>query len=184
MPKIPKAAIVGTFPTHKSNRNFEWYYSGEGNRFWDVMAAVLECKFRHRENEPAKEERQAAMEKNGIVLTDMVKTCYRQDTLSQDHHLYPITLINLIDLLNNNPTIDTVVFTSRTRVIGALGLFETSLHQINMPIPEMTTQNGGMIEGWLPLGSREISLLVPYSPSKTLAEKGFVPTSRLIQMYR
>src|SRR5882672_4352339 len=179
IPTNPKTLIVGTFPTHKSNRFFEWYYSGEGNRFWEIVGNVLDYSFKHQMKSAATLERQTLMEKHGIALTDMVERCYRRNTLSQDHHLFPIDLKDLIKLLTENPSIETVVFTSRTRVIGALGLFETLLHQKGLIVPPMENRDG-MLEGWLPLKHNEISLLVPYSPSKTLAEKEFASSKTLI----
>ena len=183
IPNNSKTIIVGTFPTHQKNRLFEWYYGGEGNRFWKVIEGVLEHTFTHDMKNRALEERQEIMNKYGIAMTDMVKRCYRKNTLSQDHHLFPIELTDLIELLNKNQSIDTVIFTSRTKVIGALGLFETLLHQKNLQIPKMTNRQG-MLEGWLPLHHADISLLVPYSPSKTLSEKDFANTDKLISMYK
>jgi hypoxanthine-DNA glycosylase len=182
IPANPRILIVGTFPTHKSNRYFEWYYSCEGNRFWEVMGAVLHHKFEHNKKNPAVIERKALMEKHGIAMTDIVEQCYRRNMLSQDHHLFPINLIDIVGLLNQHQSIETVVFTSRTSVVGALGMFETLLHQKKMKFPEMVNHDG-ILEGWLPLAHNEISLLVPYSPSKTLAEKEFASTRKLIQMY-
>ena len=146
------------------------------------METVLACKFEHQRKNPAVVERLALMEKHGVAMTDMVSRCYRRNTFSLDHHLFPIDLIDVIDLLHQNPSIETVVFTSRTRVVGALGVFETLLHQKNIEIPKMINHDG-MLEGWLPLKHNDISLLVPYSPSKTLAEKEFASTKKLIQMY-
>jgi hypoxanthine-DNA glycosylase len=183
MPANPRVLIVGTFPTHRSNRFFEWYYGGDGNRFWQVMGKVLEHSFKHQMKNPAVLERQELMRKHGIAMTDMVDRCYRRDSLSQDHHLFPIDLIDITDMLIKNPTIGTVVFTSRTRVVGALGIFQTLLYQKKIPLPEMTNHNG-LLEGWLPLPHGEISLLVPYSPSKTLAEREFASTEKLIKMYK
>ncbi len=182
IPKAPRSLIVGTFPTHQRNRAFEWFYGGVGNRFWEIMSVVLEHTFKEYSKAPAVNERKVLMEKHGIAMTDMVVRCYRKNDLSQDHNLYPIELQNILDILEKNPTIDTVVFTSRTRVIGALGLFETHLLQHAMKMPVMENRDG-MLEGWYQLGEREISLLVPYSPSKTLAEKEFASTNRLIEMY-
>lgn len=146
------------------------------------MGVILDHKFEHQRKNSAVRERQRLMEKHGIAMTDMVGRCYRRNTLSQDHHLFPIDLIDVVELLNQNSSIETVVFTSRTRVVGALGLFETLSHQKQIKIPEMSNYDG-MLQGWLPLQHKEISLLVPYSPSKTLAEKEFASTKKLTQMY-
>lgn len=36
--------ILGTFPTQKQNRDFEFYYPNRNNRFWKVMAHLSNQK--------------------------------------------------------------------------------------------------------------------------------------------
>ena len=61
--------ILGSFPSVKSREN-NFYYGHPQNRFWKVMAAVLEC--------PVPETREQKTEMllgNHIALWDVIKSC-------------------------------------------------------------------------------------------------------------
>lgn len=86
--------------------------------------------------------------------------------------------------LTKNSTIETLVLTSRTKIVGALGLFETYLYQRDLFPPKFWENADKIIEGNLVLGNREIEILIPYSTSRTVIEKKRATVPQLAEMYR
>ncbi len=178
IPPRAKYLVVGTFPAHK--RNFEFFYSGDENRFWLVMGKVFGNSFKESVGAKAKKERQDFLTDNDIAMTDMHKVCYRKNTFSGDEHLYSVALNNVLDILEANITIHTIVFTSRTDAIGALGLFKILLIQKGMEIPTLSSKANKVLFGTIIVKDRIIDIYVPYSPSSRLSD---FATNKLIDMY-
>ena len=67
--KNSRILILGTMPSYASRMN-EFYYGHPQNRFWRVLAAILDT-------EPPQtiEERRALLISNGIALWDVLKSC-------------------------------------------------------------------------------------------------------------
>jgi G:T/U-mismatch repair DNA glycosylase len=186
VPANSKILVVGTFPTHQRNyeRTFPFYYGGEGNVFWEVIGKVFKKSFLHNVGKDAKHEREDFLRSKGIGITDMLEKCYRKNGLSQDDYIYPILFRDLFDLLNKNTSIETMVLTSRTKIIGARGLFETYLHQRGIPPPNFWENTDKILEGTLEINGRDIEILVPYSTSKTVIEKKRATVPQLVNMYQ
>ena len=64
-----KILILGSFPSVKS-REAEFFYAHPRNRFWSVIAAVLEC-----EKPETAREKKAFLISNHIALWDVVGQC-------------------------------------------------------------------------------------------------------------
>lgn len=61
--------ILGSFPSVKSREN-GFYYGNPGNRFWPVLASILNEPLPH-----GNEEKKALLLKNGIALWDCIASC-------------------------------------------------------------------------------------------------------------
>lgn len=179
IPKFAKYLVIGTFPAHK--RNFEFYYSGDGNRFWFVLGKVFDKAFKENSGSKAITERKDFLTEHRIAMTDMHKTCYRKNKSSGDEHLYSVTLKDIIELIECNNTIDTLVFTSRTDAIGALGLFKILMMRKGLSIPEFIPKSNKVLFGQLIITNRIYDIYVPYSPSNRVSD---FSTDKLIDMYR
>ncbi len=67
--KDSKILILGSFPSVKS-REQEFYYAHKQNRFWEVLASILNC------NEPETEkEKTELLLSSHIALWDVIKSC-------------------------------------------------------------------------------------------------------------
>lgn len=186
IPDKSKILVIGTFPTHKRNykNTFEFFYAGEGNQFWPVIEKVFNRQFKHTTGLEAVNERKGLLTEKGIGITDMIIKCYRQNGLSQDHNIYPIVLNDIFSLLEKNKMIDTIILTSRTKIIGALGLFETYLLQQGIELPKFKENVNGVLEGILKMPMRDVEILVPYSTSKTVIENDTASLPQLVTMYK
>lgn len=179
-----KILVAGTFPTHPRNykHTFKFYYAGIGNMFWPVMERIYNHTFQFDKGEKAVDERQLFLEQKGIAMTDMLQKAYRKNGLSQDEYIYPIVFTDIFSLLEKYQSIETIVLTSRTKIIGALGLFETYLLQRNHRVPKLS--QGKVMEGYVEFNGRDIEVLVPYSTSNTIIEEERATFEELVDMYR
>ena len=64
-----KILILGSFPSVKS-REMQFFYGHKQNRFWKVLAQVLECKV--PEDIPQK---RALLTKHHIAVWDVIASC-------------------------------------------------------------------------------------------------------------
>lgn len=167
-PCIPTNAqflIIGTFPTHRNNLLFPFFYSGKDNSFWNIMEQVFNCTFKNDSGEKAVIERQLFLASKKIGITDMLKMCYRKNCCSTDENLFPIILNDIFSLLDEHKSVRRLVLTSRTEIHGALGLLKTYFLQKGIILDEPVKTRDKMLEGRFNHNGREIEILVPYSPS-------------------
>ena len=172
--------IIGTFPTHKKNRQFEFYYGNDSNHFWTIIADIFKVRFERIKGESAIEERKTFAVQHNIGFTDMLELCYRRNDYSGDEHLYPVKWKDITVILEDYPSIKTLIFTSRTDAIGALGLFKTLLQKKGIKEPEFESYEG-VLEGSFLINDRDIEILVPYSPSNRAVENKM---EKVTKMYR
>lgn len=184
VPEGCKILIIGTFPTHQRNckHTFKFYYAGAGNSFWSIIETVFNLNFQFKNGDDAILERKRFLAQKRIGLTDMLSKAYRKNGRSQDEHIYPIIFTDIFFILRNNTSIETIIFTSRTRIIGALGLFETLLMQNNLQMPALSSNK--VKKGVWKFDNREIEILVPYSTSNTIIEEKRATLVELVAMYR
>lgn len=184
IPDGAKYLIIGTFPTFKANYKYNFFYSSERNHFWQVMSRVFDMEFRFQEGEVAVSERKELLRRNSIAITDMHVTCYRRNKSSSDENLYPIILKDIFSLLRENPSIDTLIFTSRTEIVGAWGLFRTYCLQKGVNVPELKSNSDKILKGSLTLDGSVYKILIPYSTSPKVMGDGKVTLDTLLSMYK
>ncbi|MDO4285514.1 MAG: DNA-deoxyinosine glycosylase [Eubacteriales bacterium] len=87
--------ILGSFPSVKS-REQQFYYGHPQNRFWKVLAAVLDCPV------PSDiPEKRAMLLTHHIALWDVIESC--TITGSSDASIRDVTVNDLSALLGRNP---------------------------------------------------------------------------------
>lgn len=181
IPPLATTLIVGTFPTHIRNRNFEFYYSGKENMLWPLIASEKKPFTYHKGDEAVEERKQFLLEK-GIGIMDMLSKCYRKNKESADESLYPILLTDIFTLLEHHPKIDRLILTSRTEVFGALGMLKTYFMQHGLTQKQPSYRKDKVLEGLCEINGRKMLLLVPYSPSPRVLNK--ISIKDLSNMYR
>lgn len=184
VPENAEVLIIGTFPTHNNNHRFNFFYSGKDNSFWSIIEQVFKLSFQHDIGNKAVEERKAFLKSKGIGITDMHEKCYRKNGYSTDENLFPIILKDIFAILDEHASIKRIVLTSRTEVFGALGLLKTYFLQKGLELEQPEKRTDKVLEGSFVYKEREIEVLVPYSPSPRLIEKGTTTMEELVKMYR
>lgn len=175
--------IIGTFPTHRSNYTFEWYYSGKANFFWKVIEAVYRHRFEYHDGR-AIDERRKFLSAKGIGITDIISKCYRTNSSSSDVDLFPIELTDIFAILREHKLICRLVLTSRSGFVSAMWLLRTYFIQqgtdLNLPLP----RKRAVLKASFEFEGRNIEIAVPYSTSPKLINQGHITFEELVEMYR
>lgn len=151
--------------------------------FWKVMAKAYHHKFRFNDGEMAKTAREEFLEGKRFGMTDMLSECYRKNGSAQDKNLYPIKFFDLFTILDQYTAIDTLVFTSRSPAIGALGLFNIYIYQRGHEMIAPQRQRSGLMVGIFKYADRTYKVRVPYSPSQNSKKSKELGVDGLATMY-
>jgi len=184
IPQGSKYLIIGTFPTHRRNFAFNFFYSGGDNVLWRMLGEVFGYSFEHTKGDKAVTERKQFLEKNSIGMTDMLEKCYRKNNFSTDENLFPIKLMDIFSLLDRHEYVHRLILTSRGDVIGALGLLKTYFLQNDLIFAEPKRRSDRIMEGHFLHNGRGIDILVPYSPSPRVTGKSLITPAEHAEMYR
>ncbi|MEJ2881039.1 uracil-DNA glycosylase family protein [Pedobacter sp. GR22-6] len=179
-----KVLVIGTFPSHVKNAGFAFYYAGEGNMFWELLSVVFGYQFRKLKGEAAVKERKALLDTYHIGITDMVSTCYRYKGFSGDEYIFPVAIKDILGLLDQFPSIERLVFTSRTFIVGALGRFSSYLIERGLEMEDMGFDGDNLLRSALYYDSRKIDILVPISPSKRVQRDERFDFDEMVEMYK
>ena len=109
IPEGTHKLFIGTFPTEKSNRKYDFFYSGATNRFWEVMTELAKPLNEIENEENEVEKRKQILTKLKLGLTDMGKRVLRQQGSSNDHSLFPLEFTDIAYILRAYPAIDTIL---------------------------------------------------------------------------
>lgn len=156
--------ILGTFPTHRKNWKFEYYYPGRSNFFWGLMGDVYKQPFIHSTGTDAVAERKQFLANNGIGVYDIIYSCKRRVAQSsKDSDLEVVEKSNIIQLLKQHPTIHTIILTSSSGAISAHHLF--FMHLRENAIAFSVGESKPPIHGSFVLDKRKIKTHTLYSTS-------------------
>ena len=96
--------ILGSFPSIDSFKE-DFYYGHKRNQFWKILSAIFNYPINNRD------QKIWLLKESKIALWDMVSTCSRDNSL--DSSLEEIEVNNIAEFLEENPSIEKVVFTGR-----------------------------------------------------------------------
>ncbi len=164
LPPKAQCIVLGTFPTHKKNWRFDSYYPGRSNFFWCMLSEIYRHPFHHIKGEEAAKERVALCAEKGIAISDTIYKCSRKvATSSKDSDLHVIEKMNIIKILNQHHSINTVILTGSSGQVSAHKIFFEHLAENKVEY----SFNAGTppIEGQFVLNGREIKTATLYSTS-------------------
>jgi G:T/U-mismatch repair DNA glycosylase len=179
-PANSKILIVGTFPPTKKNWSYEFFYPNRQNLFWKVMAQIAGRHPQHFSGAEAVEERKEILTSLNVAITDMGLRVSRNGESSLDENLNAIEYMDILEILDHNPLIHKIIFTSSSGKVSASRWFLNYLKQKDIlhkfpkglkPLHSVFNYNG-----------RSIKLVILYSPSRRAANR--ISPDKLTAMYR
>ena len=172
--------IVGTFPPTKKNWSYEFFYPNKQNLFWKIMAQIAGRELRYFSGEEAVGERKEILAFLNVAITDMGLMVSRNGESSLDENLNAIEYMDIFEILDQNPLINKIIFTSSSGKVSASKWFLEYLKQRNIihkfPKGLKPLQSGFEYKG------HSIKLVILYSPSRRAANR--ISLDKLIEMYR
>lgn len=163
VPSGAETLIVGTFPTHERNREFDFYYPNKNNVFWRIIGDLFDYTFKHKKGADAAEERKVIASAEKIALTDMLAKAIRTKNNSGDNQLVKVEITDILSIIQQCPTIRRVILTSRSGKLNALNLFREYLKERNITFYKERMEN--IIVGFFEHEQKKVNVFVPYSPS-------------------
>lgn len=179
-PAHSKVLIVGTFPPTKRNWSYDFFYPNKANFFWRMMAHIAESPLQYFSGVEAVEERKHILEKLGIAITDMGHTIVRSNNSSLDENITAIQFMNIFQILEENPSIQKIIFTSSSGPNSAAGWFSRYLKSVN--IIHSFPKGKKPIRCELEVFGKKMVLAILYSPSARAANR--ISFDQLVEMYR
>lgn len=113
-----------------------------------------------------------------LGLTDMGKKVFRQQGSSNDHSLFPIEFMDIVEILLNHRNINTIVLTGSSQGNSSLSWFATYCALNDYPFNYKKLEKER--ETNISLAGRQIRLILTYSPSRLSR----VSTDKLVEEYR
>lgn len=127
VPQAAQAMLLGTFPSVLIREAFgrvrptdvDFFYGSMDNNFWKDMGIIYEQEFLFTRTKEAIEQRMALLDSLGLALSDAIYSCESKGS-AMDTALEHIELNQkIITVLDKNPTIQTLYFTSSSGKINA-----------------------------------------------------------------
>jgi G:T/U-mismatch repair DNA glycosylase len=118
IPEKTKKLIIGTIPPERFSKNelfkddVNFYYGSRDNSFWELLKVIFDVDFLKINNIEEIEKRKKFLATNKIGICDILLETSRKNGSSLDKALNVFKYLDIVEILNNNPSIDTLVYTS------------------------------------------------------------------------
>ena len=138
IPNGAKVVIIGTFPPTQRNWSFDFFYPNKNNYFWKIITLSANHSLLYSFGEEAVNERRELLNHLKLGVSDMGHIIRRKADSSLDQNLEIIEYMDIFKLLQENPSVRKLVFTSSSGKSSAIGWFKDylSLHDIPFKIPQ------------------------------------------------
>ena len=123
VPPGSRMLIVGTFPPTKRNWSYEFFYPNKQNLFWGILARIARRQLQHFSGTAAVEERKEILKLLSLGITDMGLRISRNKESSLDENLQAIEYMDILQILDQRPFINKIIFTSSSGKTSAARWF-------------------------------------------------------------
>jgi G:T/U-mismatch repair DNA glycosylase len=163
VPAGAKTVIIGTFPPTLRNWSYDFFYPNTNNRFWKIMAHLDGHVLTHFAGEEAVAERKTILDHLEVGLSDMGQVIRRTSDSSLDENLNVVEYMDILRLLDENPSINKILFTSSSGKSNAVRWFKDYLavRKIHFTIPKGQRP----VRRQITLNKRTIEIVLLYSTS-------------------
>lgn len=177
-PEGGKTIIIGTFPPTARNWSYDFFYPNKNNYFWKIIAQIAQHELVHFSGENAVAERKQLLNKLKIGVSDMGNVVHRTVNNSLDESLEIVEYMNIFQILEENPMIRKIVFTSSSGKSSAIKWFRDYLETQNI---HYTIPKGERpLRSSISLNGKEIEIVLLYSTSPRVS----IPFSKLTELFR
>jgi len=121
IPKDAKKLIIGTIPPSRFckepqqllEEDVNFYYGSRDNYFWQIIGEIFNKEFLYNNSQNAVDQRKEFLTQISAGITDTINECIHLDNSASDNKLKIIRYnLDLVRLLEENPQITTLIYTS------------------------------------------------------------------------
>jgi G:T/U-mismatch repair DNA glycosylase len=163
VPAGAKSIIIGTFPPTLRNWSYDFFYPNRNNYFWRIMSLIIGSPLQYFSGVEAVEERKNMLNRLGVGVSDMGKIIRRTDKNSSDENLEIVEYMDIFGILEENPSLRKIIFTSSAGKSSAIGWFKSylTLHGIAFHIPKGKRP----LRTFVQIAGKDIETVLLYSTS-------------------
>lgn len=171
--------ILGTFPTDRKKRSFQFFYPNLNNPMWKVLAHLANHTLRHfDDSENTVKERKEILDTLKLAMSDIGKRIMRQSDSSNDSALFPLEYTDVFHILEQNIGIKKIIITSVTGE-NSVKAWLRNYFELNGRLDDFPNFDQGVKKGSFQFEGRPIEITIVSSTSKN-ARKSF---EDLTEMY-
>ena len=173
-PFIPETAtklIVGTLPPPRfttgqlRDGDVDFCYGSRDGQLWVILDKIFGLNLQFENTAEAIAQREHFLRKRGIGICDMVASAKRERIDASDIGMLEVELRDLVLLLQQNPQIDTLLFTGGNSKNGPEYFFRRNLKTYNTSLKLISDKVPRIHSFQLPKTSRTIKTVSLIAPS-------------------
>lgn len=163
IPENTTKLIVGTLPPPRfttgelKENDVNWCYGSRDGQLWPILDALFQLNLTYETTPDAITERQNFLRERRIGICDIVASAKREKIDASDMGMQEVILRNLIAVLNENPKIDTLLFTGGNSKNGPEYFFRRLLKQYDINLEVVNSEVPRIHCFHLPVTSEENS---------------------------
>lgn len=173
-PFIPENAtklIVGTLPPPRfttgelKEGDVDFCYGSRDGQLWTILDKIFDLNLKYETTAQAIAQREHFLKKRGIGICDMVASAKREKIDASDIGMMDVELRDLVAILQQNPSIDTLLFTGGNSKNGPEYFFRRKLREYNLSLKLVSNKVPRIHSFKLPESGRIIKTVSLIAPS-------------------
>ncbi len=171
IPENTTKLIVGTLPPPRftlgvlKEGDVDFCYGSRDGQLWPILNEIYALDLSFESTEKAVLERKAFLEKRGLGICDIVSSAKRAKIDASDLGMQDIQLRDLIEILQMNPTVTTLLFTGGNSKNGPEYFFRKLLRSYHITLEVVSTEVPRIHNFSLPNSNRVIETVSLTAPS-------------------
>jgi G:T/U-mismatch repair DNA glycosylase len=173
-PFIPENAtklIVGTLPPPRfttgelKEGDVDFCYGSRDGQLWPILDKIFGLDLKFETTAEAFEQREHFLIKRGIGICDMVASAKRDKVDASDIGMLEVELRDLIAVLQQNPKIETLLFTGGNSKNGPEYFFRRKIKEYNLSLKLVSNKVPKIHTFQLPESGRNVKTVSLIAPS-------------------
>jgi G:T/U-mismatch repair DNA glycosylase len=173
-PFIPETAtklIVGTLPPPRfttgelKEGDVDFCYGSRDGQLWPILDKIFGLDLKFETTAEAIEQREHFLIKRGIGICDMVASAKRDKVDASDIGMLEVELRDLIAILQQNPKIETLLFTGGNSKNGPEYFFRRKIKEYNILLKLVSSKVPRIHKFQMPHSDRVVKTISLIAPS-------------------
>lgn len=162
---------MGTLPPPRfttgelKDGDVDFCYGSRDGQLWPILDTIFSLNLKFETTAEAIKQREHFLIKRGIGICDMVASAKREKVDASDIGMQEVVLRDLVVVLQQNPKIDTLLFTGGNSKNGPEYLFRRKLREYNISLKEVSSKVPRIHKFQMPNNGRIVKTVSLIAPS-------------------